>query len=377
MTSKKMLYTLAVLVLLFAGPVGGLPAYGQQDFSVFEERAWKFMTNVLALDLSKYEVVFINRLVPPVELGFQPGIVDLLYRFRTVASPAHESLSVSITFTNGSLTHCNIYFNEPLLLLEKMPEDLSGSLERAKFILEKYRSWFGAKHVEPMLRILDEAKTLGNLTRIEGNIKFMILCETDVDAREIRLVNIHWNHWENGIEFRKKGLGILFTSTGLIFFDTWNIYRIGSAVLKVSMEDAVRIAKEVVKNYTYEAADHEGKTVVVGGFKVLEEPMYVDLVTDYRGKDYYALYPCWEVYLCLDTMYLGGVTAFRVFIWADTGEIAGIYPTGGFVPPAPQTNGEPALNMKTIILLAAIALIAALLTIAIIKTAKKKQTLHS
>ena len=121
--------------------------------------------------------------------------------------------------------------------------------------------------------------------------------------------------------------------------------------------------------------------MVVGNFTVLDKPLYVDLSADCRG-DSYTLYPFWEVYLCLDTMYLGGVTGLRVLIWADTGEVAGIYPTGGLGPPAPQTNGEEtsngelALNMKTTVLLVAIAAIVAILAIAIIKTAKKKQALH-
>jgi hypothetical protein len=255
MTSKKAFHTLTISVLLFTSLVGCLPAHGQQEFSVFEERAWRFMVDILMLDLSRYEVVSSTRLTPPTELGFPPHIVNLYYVFKAFGSSANGSLRVSITFTNGSLTHCSIDFSELPLLSADIPKDVLGSLERAKLILNRYMTFFGAKDVKPMLEMLDEVKDLRNYTKIEGNMKFTVHCEVDVDTREIGLVDIRLSHWENNIEFRRKSLGLLFTSTEWTFWDTWNLYRVGSAELKVSEDEAVRIAKEAVKTYTYTAAE--------------------------------------------------------------------------------------------------------------------------
>lgn len=336
MDLKKVFHTFIVFILLF---VVCMPVYGQQEFYIFEENARNFITNVLTLALSNYEVVFSDKSTSPEVLGFPPHIVNLYYVYRGIKSSSKESFHVSIRFTNGILTHCSIDFIEPPLFSEAIPNDVMGSLERARLILSRYWSFFGAEHVKPMLEMLNEVKKLGNYTKIEGKMRFTISCEVDVDTREIGLVHICMNYWENGIEFRRKSIGLLFTSNELTFYDTWNLYRIGSAELNVSEEDAVRIAKKAAKNFTYTAADYEGKTVVVGNFTVLDKPLYVDLSTDYRGTDHYTLYPFWEVYLCLDTMYLGGVTGLRVLIWVDTGEVTGIYPTGGLgAPPNQETT---------------------------------------
>lgn len=150
-------------------------------------------------------------------------------------------------------------------------------MNEAKRILNKYIEWASAEHVEQMLQMATSVRTLENYTKTENSLKFTVTCETDVDTGQIGYVKISLNHFENGIAFWKKTVSISFTPSTLIFVDTWNLYRIGNAVLAFSGEDAVRIAKEAVKNYTYTAADHEGKTVVAGNFKVLGKPLYVDL----------------------------------------------------------------------------------------------------
>lgn len=323
--------------------------------------------------LSKYEVWFNNSLVLPAELGFRPRTVDLLYRFRVSGSSVGEAFSASFTFIDDKLAYCNLYINNALSS-KKVSDDV---MNEAKRILNKYIEWASAEHVEQMLQMATSVRTLENYTKTENSLKFTVTCETDVDTGQIGYVKIGWTHFENGITFWKKTVSISFTPSTLIFVDTWNLYRIGNAVLAFSGEDAVRIAKEAVKNYTYTAADYEGKTVVVGSFKVLDKPLYVDLGTDCRG-DYYTLYPFWEVYLCLDTMYLGGVTALRVQIWADTGEVIGIYPTGGLAAPSSTSSGTEAnaeeahsLYTEAIVLLATIIIVTAVLMAIIIKHREK------
>lgn len=365
MNLKRVFCTLSVLVLLLLTSclLGGLsPVMGQVDIGKCEEEALKFLTKVLALDVEKYTVSLVRVLVPPVE----PSRVDLLYHLKAAGGEIHASF----IFEKGLLKTRFIDFvaGAPLFA-EEMPEDV---LEKAKLILDRYRVWFGAEHVSAMQKMLEEVKVLGNYTKIEGNMKFWILCETDPNTREITIIHVYISHWEKGIEFYKKRVGVTFAPRELVFVDTWNLYRVGSAELRVSMEDAVRIAKEAIKNFTYTAADEKGETVVVGNFRVLDEPLYVDLGTDYRGKDYYTLYPFWEVFLCLDTMYLGGVTGLRVLIWADTGEVIGICPTGGFGAPPPASGRDKETILQNAYIIATAAAIIITTPIAIVALKKKK-----
>lgn len=374
MTNKRSIYSILCILLLLVGLTGHISFSYGQSFDVYEKMARKFLENVLEIDLSKYEIWFNNSLVLPNDLGFRPRAVDLLYRFKVSGNSTDEAFSVSFTLIDDKLAYCNFYINGPFSS-KKVSADI---LDKAKGILNKYIAWFGAEYAVPLLQMATPIKTLGNYTKIEDNVKFTITCEPDVDTGEIGFVRIGWNHFENGITFQRKTLSLSFTHDTLIFVDTWNLYRVGGAVLSISEGDAVLIAKEAVKNYTYTAADYEGKTVVVGNFTVLDKPLYVDLGTDCRG-DYYTLYPFWEVYLCLDTMYLGGVTGLRVQIWADTGEVIGIYSTGGLATPNSTPNalgeifdGEHVFGITAIALFAIIVVIVVAVLVTIIKSSKKK-----
>ncbi|MEM3000550.1 MAG: hypothetical protein QXX34_08520 [Candidatus Bathyarchaeia archaeon] len=367
MTNKRSIYSILCILLLLVGLTGHISSAYGQSFDMYEKMARKFLEKVLEIDLSRYTIWFNNSLVLPNDLGFRPRTVDLLYRFKEVSrNSTDEAFSVSFTFINDKLAYCNFYINGPFSS-KKVSTDI---LDKAKGIVNKYIAWFSAEYAVPMLQMATPIQTLGNYTKIEDNVKFTITCEPDVDTGEIGFVRIGWNHFENGITFQRKTLSLSFTHDTLIFVDTWNLYRVGSAALSISERDAVRIAKEAVKNYTYTAADYVGKTVVVGNFTVLGKLLYVDLDTDCRS-DYYTLYPFWEVYLCLDTMYLGGVTGLRVQIWADTGEVIGIYSTGSLATPnsTPNASGinsdgkrvfdAPAIALPIILVIIALVVLAA------------------
>ena len=298
------------------------------EVSDLKDKAWRFITDVLMLDTAKYNVS-VRVLEAPTQLGAPPQWLHIDYMFR-----AEESkLDISFLFKNGCLTSCRIRFLEGTtpIFAGKMPK---AALERAKVILYRYERCFGTKHVEPMRKMLDEVTTLQNMTKIKGNMKFQTMVRHGITY-------IDWEYVENGIKFRQKATGFVFGPTTWQFFDQWEIYRVGSAELKVSREDAVRIAKEACKNFTYTV---DNGRVVVGNFTILDEPLYVKLATDYRGNDYYTLYPFWQVFLCLDRVYPGGITGLRVNIWADTGEVIGICPTGSLAPPPTQDSQEEAVD---------------------------------
>lgn len=337
MVLRKKYYAFMVLVAVLGLAPFASAVRSEEIYVNLQENSWKFITDVLMLDVAKYEFS-LKMLEAPTHLGAPPQWVHVDYRFRAGGS----KLDVSFLFKNGSFSSCTVYLLEGAPIFAKeMPENV---LERAKAMLERYQKCFGKRHIGQMLKMLNAVADLRNMTKIEGNIKFWIQTEPIKAANSV-LTYIYWEYVENGIVFRQKSVGFIFSPTTWTFVDPWEIYRVGSAELKVSREGAVQIAKEAVKTYTYTAADYEGKTVVVGNFTVLEKPLYVELGTDYRGKDYYTLYPFWEVYLCLDRMYLGGVTGLRVFIWADMGEVISITPTGSLGPPPieiPPTKGEEA-----------------------------------
>jgi len=374
---KRRFYVFMVFAIVLGLMPHASAAHLEEAYLNLQENSWKFITDVLMLDVTKYNVS-VNVLKAPTQLGAPPQWVHVYYKFRAEGS----KLNVRFLFKNGSLASCGISLLEGTtpIFAEEMPEAV---LERTKVILYKYQKCFGTKHIESMRKMLDTVTNLQNMTKIEGNIKFWILVKlkeaTSIEghARWIE-THIRWDYIENGIAFRQKSVGFIFAPTTWQFFDQWNLYSVGSAELKVSEEDAVRIAKEACRNFTYTVDD--GRTVV-GNFTILDEPLYVKLGTDYRG-DYYTLYPFWQVYLCLDKVYPGGVTGLRVNIWADTGEVIGICPTGSLAPPPTQDSLEETMDrtpqqthtMPLVTIAAAVIIATAAVTTIILK---KKRKTHS
>ena len=344
------------------------------EVSNLKAKAWGFITDVLMLDTAKYNVS-VKVLPAPTQLGAPPQWVHVDYTFRA----ENSDLLVSFLFKNGCLAICNVYLDKgsPIFRSE-MPENL---LERAKTILERYEKYCGEEHIKSMREMLFSVKKLQNHTSIRGNMKFSISIEP-LKYAPSNITRIEWVYVENGIEFRQKNVEIKFSNRKIHLTDQWKIYRVGSAKLKVSKEDAVRIAKEACKNFTYTVAMGNGSKMVVGNFTILDEPLSVSLATDYRGNDYYTLYPFWQVFLCLDKVYPGGITGLRVNIWADTGEVIGICPTGSLAPPPTQNSQEetvdntPQQTYITHTAALAIILAAATATTIILKKKHKNQHRH-
>ncbi len=101
------------------------------------------------------------------------------------------------------------------------------------------------------------------------------------------------------------------------FIDDYYLFTIGSITVNVSSDQAIQLAINAVKGYSWTA---NGTTV--SNFTVLSTP--VSVIFHPNTKNGLALYPQWTVTLYLDKVYPGGVDSITVEIWADTGDIAQI-----------------------------------------------------
>jgi hypothetical protein len=96
--------------------------------------------------------------------------------------------------------------------------------------------------------------------------------------------------------------------------DTRALYTVSDASVKFSKEQAIDIAIEGLKYYSYELPDGS----IVKDFKVSKDNVVATLET---YKFDYELRPYWDVRMLLDEVYPGNVFALSAFIWANTGEI--------------------------------------------------------
>jgi hypothetical protein len=168
-----------------------------------------------------------------------------------------------------------------------------------------------------MSEMLDPLNDTESLELTEGNVKLKIAL-SDRDGEVL------WMYTENGVDFSPKSLSLVFED-GILkqATDGWFLFRAGSTEVNVSSEEAILIARNHLRDYSWTA---DGQ--VVSGFTVLQEPVSAVFHPTPRD-DPLDLIPYWGVTLYLDKDYPGGVNRIAVGLWADTGEISQVRPLSG------------------------------------------------
>jgi hypothetical protein len=122
---------------------------------------------------------------------------------------------------------------------------------------------------------------------------------------------------ENDVDFSVKSLSLVYKD-GILeqLVDGWFLFQVGSTEVDISREEAIKIAREYLKSYSWTANGTE-----VSDFTVLNEPISAVFHPTPRDEPL-VLVPYWFVTLYLDHAYPGGVTRLGVGLWADTGIVA-------------------------------------------------------
>jgi hypothetical protein len=85
----------------------------------------------------------------------------------------------------------------------------------------------------------------------------------------------------------------------------------------ISKEQAIAIAMNYIKNYSYEMPGG----IWITNFNVTENRTVAELSPAVR--DSYTLYPEWHVEVYVNQTYPGSVHGLQVDVWADSGEVSG------------------------------------------------------
>lgn len=296
-TKKKSCATL-VLVLTIAVMFLQVSNAYPTEFSL-EEKALSVITNVARLDTIKYDIKLTKHVTD--EYG---GIARESLTF-TLES-AGSTLEIACDFINGTLVSFVLY---PLysqlsqFCVQPLP---ATSLDAVRGFLQRYQAYSKASVAQEALGVLDRVSELKTVNITVGNLKMRVEGN-----------NIDWLRIVNGLEF-PTGLSIRLNN-GIVdaFMDESSFYRIGSADVNISREEAVRIALERAKTITT-------LTIWVGDrwetfpFRVKEEPLIVRLQV---GTANFTSYPYWYVWFVADPQ-VYSTTGVEVCLRADTGEIA-------------------------------------------------------
>jgi hypothetical protein len=190
-------------------------------------------------------------------------------------------------------------------------------LDITENLLDRYSAYSGASYLEEMSNLLASVNETKDVELTWDNTKLKISVSGDN-------VEVQWLYTENGVDFSPKSLSLVFENRVLKeLSDGWFLFSIGSTKVNISSEEAVEIARNYVKNFTWKADGVE-----VSDFNVLEEPVSAVFHPTAREEPL-ALIPYWYVTLYLDKVYPGGVNQIAVGLWADTGEVAQVRTLSG------------------------------------------------
>ncbi|HEX7483265.1 MAG TPA: hypothetical protein VF350_07345, partial [Candidatus Bathyarchaeia archaeon] len=265
----------------------------------------RFIENVLPIDAAKYNIT-LKKPIPSLDN-------NVTYMERYLLQNQKNTLEIDFTYMNNILQFCTTYvMNGSILLKDNHLRNVDAALN----FLEKYQN-YSKLDSSQLINLLQEANssenrtvTSGNLTLAISNVEFPYGTQT---------TSFMWTYVFDGCEYTRLSLSFDNGTFGG-FSDARPLYRIGNTAVNVSMKQAVDIAKERIKSYSYEMPGG----VWIKDFNV----SYTSAELRSNTREPYVLHPYWQVRLFLDKQYPGSVTNLLVDVWADNGEVFFCYHDG-------------------------------------------------
>jgi hypothetical protein len=266
--------------------------------------------DVIEVDISKYPQTTLVSDTAQIrtDLG---GVVEEIFTY-TIANSL-SSFDLKLRFRDGhfslfTLTQEEGYPNYPLAYTQPQSGDI---LQATKDIINRYKSVTNDSYLDQaaaLLAIANETSTPQTL----GNTKLSLsIFGANSEAWLI--------YTENGTDFEAKSLHVTLSNYAVTSFsDDWSLFTIGSTQVNISQAQAILIAKNAVKTFSWNANGTQ-----VNNFQVLDNPVLA-LFYPHPKTGYLTLYPYWVVTLYLDKTYPGDVNQLTVGIWADTGKVEAI-----------------------------------------------------
>ncbi len=275
------------------------------------DKAISFIRDVAQIDITKYQTTLLSDTfqyrsdlggvleeVVKYALANNESKIDLLLRFRD-----NHFSKYQLNVDEGS-----VFYAQP---------QPTNALTATKNLAERYKAYASDVYLGDMNSLMANMNELSSNGTVSNHIKLQILT-TGISSQ------IYLMYTENGVDFSGKSLWLSFDNNILTqLTDGWFLLTAGSTTVTVSQDQAIQIAKNYVKNYSWNVNGTEVVNVTV-----LQTPISVQFSPHPRDQ-YLMLIPYWYVTLYLDKIYPGGVNRIAVGVWADTGQVANVQTLSG------------------------------------------------
>jgi hypothetical protein len=330
--SKSALILLILAIALLYVPLANASTLSPKDNTLV------FLTNVASIDISKYNVSLVSDKQPYNVIN---GASQEEVRY--MLENKNGKLDVTALFKDSKLIWCTMYVLSGTPSFIQSPS--ANMLDQVRTILDRYQTFTGSSRYQSMKDILGSVNSTTDATISQGNTKLVI--HSDGLAK-----GFEWTNTYNGVD--GPGLQLEFYN-GILetFNDQAALFTIGSTVKNIDEEDAINIALNQIKNFSW-SINSNSTAMQVSKFTLLNNFTQATLTLQVREDS--TLYPMWRVEIPVDQVYLSdgtlsnGVYSIAVGIWADTGAISYCQALsyGGAINGAPttmQTSTKPQSKM--------------------------------
>lgn len=323
--SFKKLHVALVLATFLAIALVRFPTTYSRELTA-PEKAMAFLTDVVKIDIAKYDIKLLSHLRYPSNLS-SPSDEGIIYRLESNGS----KFQAVAEFKNGRLNFFKMYMLEgSTLFYAELPP--ANMLDAARGLIKRYQTFSGDAYLQPMCDMLDAVTELKPMTMTSGNVKLRI-------RNNGPRMYVEWVYTANGFDIERKRIVLAFLDGSFErFSNSWDFYSVGTTELKVSREEAIRIAMEAAQKYSWRVGP--AGEVMVTNFTILDSPVSAELSWEVRENN--TLYPWWNIFLYLDRVYPGNVYCIQVTLWGDTSQIDHIQAIGHLgIPPTEPTPTSP------------------------------------
>ena len=283
------------------------------SISTAQDKTFAFIENVLPISSAQYNITLSNYAVPKLpDLGAnnQNTANQEVLTYSLQSKDGSNTADVICTLYNGNLYICQAGPRSGQFITDKT---YANTANAAKSFLEKYQAYSKLDSTE-MVGMLANVDPTKNTTITLGNLNLTVTHQDLTGTAFGDMVGFNWVRAINGCQYQVAEVAFsdgAFSS----FIDQRVRYSVGDTTVNITKDQAIKIAMEYIKNYSYRMSD----TLVISDFNITEDKTVANLVPTVREGN--VLYPHWSVTLYLNQTYPGSVTSILLGIWADSGQV--------------------------------------------------------
>jgi parallel beta-helix repeat protein len=285
-----------------------------------QAKAVSFFKDAMGLDMNTYTPILTSfydqTSIAPDKMSTSLAYQPTEYLEYELQSSGYRTVEAKVAVVNGNLIYCNLFCYGQILLANN---SLSNYSEKAQSIIHNYYVWTGDPEVGQMSLNIG---TANSSIVISNNLQFVDRNGTRQQFSDsYSQQSFGWYHYVNGADY--AGVELQFEEGRenihkISFSDTRTLYQIGDTSIRISEEQAIGIAENYVKGYSYMAPLNAKASTVVSGLGI-GNGSTASLATVLRDPQ--TLFPCYIVHVPLDKTYPDYTTAVTVRVWADSGRV--------------------------------------------------------